>query len=289
MQIKQWLCLITLSLNLLFLTTKAWALEQSPPRLISLAPHLTEMVYDLELQQQLVAVDAYSNYPAAAKKLPRIGSGLEPNQELLLRYGADILLSYSSSVSIEKIARKLGMRLWISQPQSVPALFADWRQLLALAQTDPQKAALIEDKIQQLEMAWREMTATYASRQGKSVFFLIAEQPLYSISDQSFLSAALKGCQAENIFADIKQSSFLVDPEALLVKRPEFIIHGYRSDQANGKQLAQAAVLARLQKLGLTVQAEQLISVDVDILHRPSLRFIHTLPSICAALHKATH
>lgn len=286
MRLKKLISSIALSLNLFAIPAKTSATDHPHPRLISLAPHLTEMVFDLALQQQLVAVDEYSNYPEAAKQLPKIGSGMDPNPELLLRYGADILLSYSAAPSIEKIAQNQGMTLMLSHPLSVQDLFDDWRRLLALAQKDPQKAAQIEDKILHIETAWQKTVANYADSRSKSVFILISEKPIYSLSDQSFLSQALKSCKAENIFAEIKQSSFLVNPEDLLLKQPEFIIHGYRADEENGKERSQREVLARFKKLGLTLQSEQLISVNVDILHRPTLRFINTLPSICAALHK---
>ena len=76
MSFKSLLFKITLSINLLLLNTLVLAVEA--PRLITMSPHLTEMVYDLGLEAQLVATDDASNYPEAVKDIAKIGSGLNP-------------------------------------------------------------------------------------------------------------------------------------------------------------------------------------------------------------------
>ena len=105
------------------------------------------------------------------------------------------------------------------------------------------------------------------------------------MSDKTFLSQAFKACNTQNIFATTNQPSFLVNPEELLIRQPELIIHGYNADDVDGKERSQQAVLELFEKLGLKIKKEQLISVNVDILHRPTMRFVKALPNICANIH----
>ena len=283
MSFKSLLFKITLSINLLFLNTLVMAVEV--PRLITMSPHLTEMVYDLGLEAQLVATDDASNYPEAVKDIAKIGSGLNPNQELLLLHQPDIILSFAPSLTLEKLQQTQAVDIVISQPNSVPTLFEDWRKILEIAQKDPQKKLEIEEKLYALETEWRNITTSYENKDTKTIFFLISKQPLYSLSDKAFLSQALKTCNTHNIFADIEPVSFIVNPEDLLLKQPEIIIHGYNAAESNGKEHAQNEVMQHFNKLGIKLQAQQLVSVDVDILHRPSMRFMNALPQICADIH----
>lgn len=283
MIVKNLLSAITLILNLLLIPQNAVAAE--PPRLITLSPHLTEMVFDLGLEDQLVAVDESSNYPAAVKNIPKIGSGLQPNQELLLLHRPDIVLSFAPSPTLEKLLQTQEVEFIVSQPDSVARLFADWRKVLASAQQDPQRAADTKNKIAALEMRWQQTLANYQQQASKTVFFLISEQPLYSLSDKTFLSQAFKVCNTQNIFAAVNQASFIVDPEALLLNPPEIIIHGYNAAKVGGRQHSRQAVVKLFENFGLPLSDKQLISVDVDILHRPTMRFIKALPQICEAIH----
>ena len=257
------------------------------PRLITMSPHLTEMVYDLGLEAQLVATDDASNFPEAVKDIAKIGSGLNPNQELLLLYQPDIILSFAPSLTLEKLQQTQAVDIVISQPNSVPTLFEDWRKILEIAQKDPQKKLEIEEKLYALETEWRNTTTSYENKDTKSIFFLISAQPLYTLSDKAFLSQALKTCNTHNIFADIEQVSFIVNPEDLLLKQPEIIIHGYNVAENNGKERAKTEIVQHFNKLGIKLEPQQLVSVDVDILHRPTMRFMKVLPEICTDIHAA--
>ena len=64
-------------------------LAQSPLRIVSLLPSLTEMVCALDQCQRLVGVDRYSNFPASVRALPQVGGGLDPNIEACLLYTSD--------------------------------------------------------------------------------------------------------------------------------------------------------------------------------------------------------
>ena len=102
----------------------------------------------------------------------------------------------------------------------------------------------------------------------------------------SFLGQAIKGCHVENIFAEMEQVSFIASPEEILLRQPEIVIHGYSTTEPNGKERAQEAALTIFEKMGLKLSTEQLVTVDADILHRPTLRFLNALPQICEEIHR---
>ncbi|QPT39485.1 Vitamin B12-binding protein precursor [Oligella ureolytica] len=286
MRFKRFLSIIASGLNLLALNGAAVAEPTDAPRIITLSPHMTEMVYDLGLEEQLVARDDASNYPKEVKNTPSIGSGLNPNKELLLLYQPNILLHFTSNIELDNLFPAKKIDVIASLPNTVPALFNDWRMVLARVQHDEKKRAATEAKIDAIEAEWQNLVEDNKNKTPKKVFFLISKQPVFSLSDMTFLAQAVKGCHTENIFADIKQPSFIVNPEELLLHTPDIVIHGYSATDPNGKERAQEAAIKLFKKIGLELRTEQLVTVDVDILHRPTLRFIKELPKICEAIHK---
>ncbi len=279
---------VALALNLIYFHNSALAADA--PRIISLAPHMTEMIYDLGLEEQLVARDDASNYPEEAKSLPSIGTGFNPNKELLLLYQPDLLLHFTSKTQLTELLPSNNIDVIASMPNSVEALFDDWRMILARVQTDLTKRTATEEKIDATEAEWQSLVKDYKNQELKKVFFLISDYPLFSLSDMSFLSQAIKGCHTENIFADMKQVSFIASPEEILLSEPEVVIHGYSTTEPNDKERSQEAAIKLFEKVGLKLSTEQLVTVDADILYRPTLRFIKALPQICEAIHhtKAT-
>lgn len=286
MRFKRLLSIIALALNLLVLNSPAAAATTDTPRIITLSPHMTEMVYDLGLEELLVARDDASNYPIEVKSIPSIGSGLNPNKELLLLYQPDLLLHFTANIELDNLFPTKKIDVIASLPNTVPALFNDWRMVLTRVQHDEKKRAATEDKIDAIEAEWQSLVEDNKHKAPKKVFFLISEQPVFSLSDMTFLAQAVKGCHTENIFADIKQPSFIVNPEELLLHVPDIVIHGYSVTDPNGKERAQQSALKLFESIGLQLKTEQLVTVDVDILHRPTLRFIKELPKICEAIHR---
>ena len=90
---------------------------QSPQRIVSLLPSLTESVCELGQCQRLVGVDRYSNWPAAVTKLPQVGGGLDPNIEAVVALKPDVVLMATSSRASERL-EALGVKVVALEPKS---------------------------------------------------------------------------------------------------------------------------------------------------------------------------
>jgi len=65
---------------------------QTPQRIVSMLPSLTESVCAMEQCQRLVGVDRYSNFPDSLKNLPKLGGGMDPNIEAIVALKPDVVL-----------------------------------------------------------------------------------------------------------------------------------------------------------------------------------------------------
>ena len=87
-------------------------------RIVSLAPHITENLYAAGAGSHIVGVSAYSDYPAAAKKLPRVGSAASLDLEAILALKPDLVIAWDSGNQAGQLAklRALGLPLFVSRP-----------------------------------------------------------------------------------------------------------------------------------------------------------------------------
>ncbi len=158
-------------------------------RLVSLAPGATEMLFAAGAGSELVATVAYSDQPAAARQVPRIGDSNAIDMERLLVLKPDVVVFWPGGNNPAQIAqlRRLGVTLYGQQVNRLADLGASLRRLGVLAATQPaanQRAAQIEQQLSQLR-------ARYANRTPLTVLLQTWNQPLYTVGGRQLMSDAL--------------------------------------------------------------------------------------------------
>jgi len=83
---------ICLFLTLLCLILPGTAHGGRPARIISLAPNITEILYDLGLEQRVVAVTSYCNYPPRVQEKPKVGGFSNPSLESIVAMRPDLVI-----------------------------------------------------------------------------------------------------------------------------------------------------------------------------------------------------
>lgn len=271
---------IVLSINLSILNTVAFAADA--PRIITLSAALTELIYDLGLEEQLVATANGIEYPEPAKNLPKVSTFMD-EYELLLSHKPDIVLTHSKSTYLKKELEDDGIELISSNPSSIPEMFADWRKILKRLQPDKEKRAIAEEKIDKVEAEWRDTIKKYKAKKPKKILIIYSMMPFNGLNDKTFIGQALQTCNVQNIFGKEKEALFEVDKKALVKKQPDFFLHSYSYE--NEKWHFVKSYTSILNKAGLEIQPEQLISVNMAILFNQTMRFMETLTQICEHIH----
>ncbi len=203
-------------------------LAQTPQRIVSLLPSLTETVCELGQCQRLVGVDRYSNFPDSVQKLPQVGGGLDPNIEAIVALKPDVVLMATSSRAGERL-QALGIRVVALEPRS----HADvQRVMLKLGQ-------LLE--VREAARIWRAIDAGVsaaaqslpASVRGTRVYFEVNQGP-YAAGESSFIGETLTRLGVKNI-VPAKLGPFpKLNPEYIVRANPDVIMIGQRS--ADGLQ-----------------------------------------------------
>lgn len=200
---------------------KALAVEEGH-RIVSLAPHLAELVFAVGGGERLVGVSAYTDYPAAANDLPVIGDAFMLDLERLALLKPDLLLAWQSGTPAHVIdeLKARGYRVEVIRTQSLNDIALALRQIGEL--TGQQAAAVA--RADEFLAGLRTLEEQAEGAATITVFYQVAERPLYTINGAHFLSELIGLCGGTNIFDDLGSLAPLIGVEAVLERNPEVML-----------------------------------------------------------------
>ncbi len=253
----------------------AWVVKSQTPkqRIITLAPHLAEIVYALDKGTELIAVSEASNYPESVKDLPTVANYRGVNFTEILRAKPTHILAWQGGNQSKDIQRLRAMGLSVLAV-SVESLTDITQQIIDVGTyINATNTAAVAT---QFANALKKHQKKYATVTPKRVFYYSAQQPLFTIGKTAWVTQLLATCQLHSIYAD----SAIPYPQAnlafVLNSQPEVIIS------------SQKQPLTELERFWLTHQnilASMLIQADPDQMHRFTPRVLDELGRICATAH----
>jgi iron complex transport system substrate-binding protein len=250
-------------------------------RIISLAPHLTEIAF--AAGAKLIAVSAYSDYPPEAQRLPRVGDGARVDIERILTLKPDLVLAWKSGNQAGDIARleRLGIPVWVSEASQladIPRLLRDVAKLAGTAAEGGRAASDFESELQRLRNRY---SGPSRKQQPVRVFYEIWHQPLLTINGAHMISDAITLCGGKNVFADVPVLTPAVSLESVLAVRPHLVLGG---GSANGE----TDFRTRWRSMPLAaLRAVPAHYIAPDSIQRQSPRIIGGIRSICAQVDAA--
>ncbi len=257
----------------LLLAFSALLVAQEKPRVVSLAPHLTELAFTAGAGNSLVGAVAYSDWPEAARELPRIGDAFRFDMETILGLEADLALAWTGGTPEAAAERLEGLGievLWVETrtlPDIARAIERIGRRLGSSARAKASAADFRE--------ALDTLRDRHHRRDGEvSIFYQVSAQPLFTLGARHVITEVFETCGARNAFDDLDTEAAAVDREAVIARAPELVIAG--ADQPDSDPLAIWRD-ARMVERGRT----RLETVDAELLVRPTPRIIDGITHVC--------
>jgi len=201
---------------LLFLALEGKA--EPTPRIISLAPNTTEILFSLGLGSSIVGVDDFSNYPEEAKNIERLGAFNNPNIERIILLKPDyILVNSGLGRAREDYFNSLGIKVIKISPKKMEGLYGDIRKLGMIFNKERNAEDLIKDMQARIENVSKNKRSTEPK-----VFVQLFDDPLITVS--SFISDVIRLAGGKNIASDIKDDAGIFSYEALIDRNPDIIL-----------------------------------------------------------------
>ncbi|KMK81041.1 vitamin B12 ABC transporter substrate-binding protein BtuF [Pectobacterium brasiliense] len=254
----------------LLLCSAAYAI---PQRVISLAPHATEMAYAAGIGEQLIAVSAWSDYPPEAKKLEQVASWQGINLERILALKPDLILAWregNPQRPLEQLAN-FSIPIVYLDAKTLDDIPASLRQLATYSRHPEQAeraATAFQQEIGELQHAGKKPNAAPLR-----VFIQFGTQPLFTSSKATLQSQIVSLCGAENVFSDSPVPWPQVSREQVLRRQPQAIIVGGAPDRISSVQAFWRPQLA-----------VPVITVNEDWFSRSSPRLLLAAQQICSQL-----
>jgi len=255
------------------------ALPVPAQRIVSLAPHATELLFAAGAGAQVVGVLSPADAPPEAARLPRVGDARALDLERILSLKPDLVVAwpYLAPAQVERL-RSLGVPVYLSDPRTPEAIADDIRHLGALSGHARTAAVAAE--------ALRERVAALGQRERDApkirVFYEIWNQPLFTVGGAHIISAAIELCGGRNIFASLALPAPQVSVEAVLAAAPDAIIAG-----GDGPVPPTWLDAWLAWKTLPAVERGNLYAIDANLLHRAGPRFVDGMERLCAVLDEA--
>ena len=246
-------------------------------RIVTLAPHLAELVHAAGAGDRLVGTVAWSNFPPAVAALPQVGDAFRVDLEALAVLHPDLVLAWQGGNPdhlVEQLAGR-GYRVVALAPERLDDIGVQLETIGRLAGTEAVATAAAA--------AFREgLAALRRAQAGKTpvrVFYQVSWRPLYTIGGRQLISEVIDVCGGRNIFADLGELAPAVSLEAVIERDPEVILSA---------DLQRAELEEWRRWTGITaVRGGHLYSVDGDLVVRASPRILAGAREVCARLDEA--
>lgn len=252
-------------------------LPRPAQRIVSLAPHLTELLFAAGAGDRVVGVGAFADHPEAAKKLPEVGDSAMLDLERIVSLKPDLLVVWRDGNSPQQLQRlaTLGIPVYASEMGTLADIAQTLRRLGQLAGTE----AVAEARAAAFEQRLRALRERYAGRPPLRVFYQVWQRPLMTFNDRHLVMQGLALCGVRNVFGSLAPLTPAVSEEAVVAADPDAIVTG-----RSGREAPDG--LAGWRRLGAmkAVRRGALIVVDPDTLHRSSDRIVEGLDGLCAKL-----
>lgn len=255
-------------------------LSEPARRVITLSPHATELVFAAGGGGHLAATVDASDFPKAARSLPRIGAGLQPEPERLLRLQPDLLIGWQASQF--STLKSLRIPSFLSAPKTLKDVPDTIEKLGVLFDTQD----IARARASALRGLLEPLKSVLVSGAPVRVFLQVGDTPEYSLNRTHLLSQVVQACGGINVFGSATAIAPKISAEGVLAQRPELILLGRvgASEQPTLDPAAQQ-FWARLNLPAAL--AGHVYVMDSDVLYRPGPRLIEAAQAICSMIQQA--
>ena len=252
----------------------------NPTRIIALAPSITEIIYDLGEEKRLRGVTQYSDYPAHAGTLPKVGSYVRLDLERIIALQPDLCLAIKDGNPrhiIEKIVA-LGIPVYVIDPRSLDHTMDTITRIGSLLNAEGAAARLVTGMQNRILRVQRLVKGSdYRPR----VFFQIDAEPLVSAGNNTFIHELIELAGGINTAAG-KDPYPRYSWEDILILQPDMVLISSMAGGLDPEEL----ILAWKHWDQLSASANnQIFVVDADLFDRPTPRLVDGLELIAEIIH----
>ncbi|HKK28102.1 MAG TPA: cobalamin-binding protein [Gemmatimonadota bacterium] len=253
-------------------------LAAPPPRIVSLVPAVTELLFALDAGDRLVGRTRYGVHPAAARSVPSVGEGMRPSVESVVARRPGLVILYAGTGNRSTLAELT--RLGVPTLAVRHDRFADLYRNIARLGVLTGRPAAADSLAARLRCGLEAVAGATRDAPTRSVYLDVWEDPPYTAGSGSYLDSLVTVAGGRNVFGDLRRPSPRVSIEAVAARDPDVVVVPLARGSGRtppGSRPAWSAVPA--------VAAGRVRTVDGDLLDRLGPRVDEAAGALAAAIH----
>ncbi len=259
-------------------TNTSVVLDAPAQRIVSLAPHLTELLFSIGAGSRIVGTVRFSDYPEAAKEIPVLGDAFTINIESIVALQPDLVVAWrtgGTSNVVEKL-RHLGIAVYVNEAYDLESIAGSAYRLSQLVGQEETGRNLEKHFLQQLAMLKAGNVDT-----DRKVFFQISDHNLYTVNDDHLIGQAISVCGVRNVYGSSEIPVPIVSRESVLAANPDVIII---SQPAKGTESPWVEKWSEFEGY-----EDRIRLINPALISRPSLRMVQGISELCRLVRNEQH
>lgn len=251
-----------------------------PKRIISLAPNITEILFSLGLDEEIVGVSIHCNFPEKAKTKVQVGSYISLDFERIVSLKPDLIIATGAGNTRDMVERigKLGFPTYVIFPKKFDDVLRSIGHISQVVDREKEGMGIIQGMKRRRQ---RVVELTQGLRRPKA-FLQIGEAPIVTVGKNSFGDDLIRLAGGENIAGKEKEMYPRLGMEEILKRSPEIIIISSMNPKGDYQKILQE--WSRWKTIP-AVKNGRIHLIDSDLVDRPSPRIIEGLEEIARLLH----
>jgi len=261
---------------------RAVAIEQVPQRIVSFGPSITEILFALDLEEKVVGVSSYSDYPEAATLKPKIGDAFSPSLEKIVELEPDLVLTVKQE-QLNSELDALDIKFMVLDPEDIDGIFEDIELVGEITGVGKEAEELVKDMQDDIS----QVIASAEDAPEVSVFFIVDATDLtlpWTASTGSFIDALITMAAGENIAGGTSGGWVQFSLEQIVSSDPEVIIIQTMTGGVptiSKEELEGHPVWGEM----TAVKQGKICFIDGDLVSRPGPRIVQGLEEMAKIIH----
>lgn len=255
-------------------------LAEPARRIVSLAPHITELLFAAGAGDRVVGVVAYSNYPEEATRIVQVGAYNSVDLEAIAALTPDLIVAWETGNPDAQLGKleALGIPVFMNEPRSLGDVADSLERLGRIAGTETVAASAASA----FRARQEDLAKHFAGETKVRMFYQIWDQPLMTVNDKHLISDVIRLCGGENVFGSLSALAPRVGVENVLAANPEVIV-------ASGMGASRPEWLDQWRQWPELAASrhDNLFFVHPDLIQRHTPRILDGAEQLCGFLERA--